>query len=169
MKHTHTTLSAVLALSLCLASLPGRSAELPPLTLAGMEFAHMEVARTSAERATGLMERKWLDDDGGMVFLFEEIGPVTMWMKNTRIPLDCLFLDAGGRVLKVVTMRVEPPKGPRESTDAYEKRLPLYSCRQAVACVVELRAGMAKELGIRPGEVLPELSLRNILQKISLI
>ena len=151
--------------ALCLAAGALLAAELPPVTIGGMEFT-FEVARTDAERAKGLMERRYLAEEGGMLFVQPTPQPAAMWMKNTRIPLDCLFLDAEGRLLKVVTMKVEPPRRADESLAAYERRLPVYRCDKPVAVVVELRAGMAQALGLRPGDRFGGLALREIFRNL---
>ncbi len=153
--------------ALCMASACALTAAepLPPVAIGGMEFT-LEVARTDAERARGLMERRYLAEEGGMLFIQPAPQPAAMWMKNTRIPLDCLFLDADGRLLKAVTMKVEPPRRADESAAAYEKRLPVYCCDKPVAVVVELRAGMAQTLGLRPGDRFNGLALREIFRNL---
>jgi uncharacterized protein len=133
---------------------------LPPLTLGGMTFAHIEVARTTKAREIGLMNRKGLPVDGGMCFVFPDAAPRAFWMKNTLIPLDAIFIDAYGTIIEIVTMKTEAPQRPNESTEAYERRLPTYSCDHAITCVVELAAGTAKLLGLQPGDNIPELAWR---------
>ena len=133
---------------------------LPPFTLGGMTFAHIEVARTPKAREIGLMHRKGLPVDGGMCFVFPDAAPRAFWMKNTLIPLDALFIDAYGTIIEIVTMRPEAPQRVGEDDDAYECRLPNYACESAVTCVLELPAGSAKLLGLQPGDTIPALSWR---------
>ena len=64
-----------------------------------------EVARTPGERAQGLMGRKHLDKDAGMLFIFENEDHHAFWMKNTFIPLSIAFIDKEGRIVKIVHMK----------------------------------------------------------------
>ena len=99
----------------------------------------VEVARTPAQRAQGLMFRTRLDPQTGMLFLFGSEGEVGMWMKNTLISLDMLFIGDDERVKRIV---------PR-TTPLSEKTI--RSGEPAVA-VLELAAGSAARLGIRVGD-----------------
>ena len=66
----------------------------------------VELAKTPAEQQQGLMNRKTLADNAGMLFIFNKEGNYPFWMKNTLIPLDIIWLDAKG---KVVTIRSAEP------------------------------------------------------------
>jgi len=77
----------------------------------------VETARTSSERARGLMYRKQLDPDRGMIFIYEETTTGMFWMKNTPIPLSIAFLDSGGQVIDIQDMQpyseqLHAPAGP---------------------------------------------------------
>jgi hypothetical protein len=65
----------------------------------------VEVARTTGERAVGLMDRKHLGKEEGMFFIFEEEGYHSFWMKNTLIPLSIAFIDKEGRIVKITNMK----------------------------------------------------------------
>jgi uncharacterized membrane protein (UPF0127 family) len=68
----------------------------------GRPAVSVEVARTDAERARGLMHRRQLAPDAGMLFLFEETSIHAFWMKDTFIPLDLLFIGDDGRIVGIV-------------------------------------------------------------------
>ena len=76
----------------------------------------VEVAKTPEERAKGLMERKQLGQDEGMLFIFEKEDYHGFWMKNTLIPLSIAFMDREGRIVKITDMKPltleshDPPK-----------------------------------------------------------
>ena len=99
----------------------------------------VEVAATPAERSRGLMYRRHLADERGMLFDFGSIGPASMWMRNTYIPLDMLFIEPDGRIRKIAA-ETEPLSEEVISSDG------------PVRAVLELRGGIAGELGIEPGD-----------------
>lgn len=102
-----------------------------------------EIADTPAKRSQGLMGRTHLAPDHGMLFTFSEPGKWTFWMKNTKIPLDIMWLDTDG---KVVHLESEVPICTRT-----DEGCPRYHPSQKALYALELRAGMAKRLGIRKG------------------
>jgi uncharacterized membrane protein (UPF0127 family) len=65
----------------------------------------LEVADTEATREHGLMERDSMPSDHGMIFIFAQEEPLSFWMKNTRFPLDILYVDAAGKVVSIHQMR----------------------------------------------------------------
>jgi uncharacterized membrane protein (UPF0127 family) len=122
----------------------GRAApELAPLTIetsAGLSLAfRVELARTEAERAQGLMYREKLAPDAGMLFIYPTDRPVAFWMKNTLIPLDMLFIQRDGTILSIV-----------------ERAVPLSEATipsgAPVAAVLEVNGGTVSHLGIKPGD-----------------
>ncbi len=99
----------------------------------------VEVAETPRQRTQGLQHRRSLDPDAGMLFDFETVEPVAMWMKNTYVPLDMLFIAADGKVLNIA----------RDTTPL--KLAPIPSAGP-VRGVLEIRAGTAAKFGIQAGD-----------------
>jgi uncharacterized protein len=98
----------------------------------------LEIAACPGERIRGLQGRTSLKDDGGMLFLINPVDKVSMWMKDTYIPLDILFVDADDRVVGLV-----------ESTTPLSLRS--ISSPQVVAAVVEVNAGFIRRSGVQLG------------------
>ena len=100
-------LSKFVALFGLLTSLSSVSAQsLPTVELtAGFHRIEAEVAATSSTRAQGLMHRKEMPLQRGMLFIFSDVAVHCMWMKNTLIPLSVAFLDESGRILNVAEMK----------------------------------------------------------------
>jgi uncharacterized membrane protein (UPF0127 family) len=112
------------------------------LTIMSASGAHkftVEVATTPAQLEQGLMFRQSLAPDAGMLFDFKAPQPVMMWMKNTLIPLDMLFVDAQGRIVNIHERAVPGSLATIESA-------------APVRAVIELNGGTAARLGIRPGD-----------------
>lgn len=99
----------------------------------------VEVAETSQQQAKGMMFRTELADDHGMLFPFGEVRMASFWMKNTVIPLDIIFIRSDG-VIENIAENAEP-----YSTIPVESTAP-------VAAVLELRGGLAAEIGIAAGD-----------------
>lgn len=98
------------------------------------------VADTEPRREQGLMFIKSLPADQGMLFIFDAPQKISMWMKNTFIPLDMMFIDAQGKVESIAA----------NATPLSEK---IISSRGVVATVVELKGGETERLNIHPGAV----------------
>jgi uncharacterized membrane protein (UPF0127 family) len=119
-----------------------QSSQLERLEIISGERRHIfmvEVARNDAQRARGLMFRQSMPADQGMLFDFERDQMVTMWMKNTYISLDMIFIFADGRVHRIES-RTEP-----ESEKMISSGVP-------VRAVLELNANAASRLGLKPGD-----------------
>lgn len=99
----------------------------------------IEVAETPAARARGLMFREGLSDDHGMLFDFGHPQEVTMWMRNTFISLDILFIRSDGRISRIA--RNAQPLSDR-----------VMESGGPVRAVLELRGGLTAERGIEPGD-----------------
>jgi uncharacterized membrane protein (UPF0127 family) len=63
--------------------------------------AQLQLALTQSEQSKGLMHRDSMPDDHGMLFLFQQPGPLSFWMRNTRIPLDIGYFDASGKLVEI--------------------------------------------------------------------
>lgn len=112
----------------------------------GRHTINAEIADTPGTRATGLMFRRSLAPDAGMLFIYDAPQNVTMWMKNTYISLDMIFADASGTIIRIAR-ETEP-----FSTDIIE------SGGQAKV-VLEVAAGTAKRLKLKPGDRLEHPSV----------
>ena len=132
-------LAALLALPLA-----GCACDGPWVELKGQRFC-VEVADDDRERARGLMFRDEMPRSAGMLFLFDRPAVQSFWMMNTRIPLDILYFDEQRRLVSVAE-RVPPC---RSTT-----RCPSYPSSGPARYVLELNAGLAAELGVRPGDAL---------------
>lgn len=100
---------------------------------------NVEIADDEAERNHGLMFRESLPDDRGMLFDFPERERAVFWMRNTPLSLDIIFIGADGRIINIA-----------DHTTPYSDA-PIPSAGPTRA-VLEIRAGRAEALGIRPGD-----------------
>lgn len=136
---------------------PADTAAAPPnerFTINGEAFT-LEVARDNKAREKGLGGRSSLAPDAGMIFIFPRAEPRAFWMLDTEIDLDIIYVDPLGFVTAVYTMPAEPPRRKDESIDSYRARLPRYPSVAPAQFAIELAAGKAKELGIKPNQKLP--------------
>ncbi len=109
------------------------------VTKSGVQVFSVEIVTTEEEKTTGLMYRKKLADRKGMLFDFSPEQDVSMWMKNTYIPLDMIFIRADGRILRIA-----------ENTEPLSTKI--ISSGGLVTRVLEVVAGTAKKYGIMPGD-----------------
>ena len=113
-----------------------------PLTIHSQTGDHrfnVEVAASPEQQERGLMFRRSLGDDQGMIFPYEPPQPVGFWMKNTLIPLDMIFIGTDQRVARIAA------NVPPLTLDTVPSGAP-------VTAVLELRGGRAAELGIAAGD-----------------
>jgi uncharacterized membrane protein (UPF0127 family) len=96
------------------------------------------IADNDARRTRGLMFVDQMADDAGMLFIYPQEQPISMWMKNTHLSLDMLFVNADGRVHRVVT-------------NTKPMSLDTISSNGEVLAVIELKAGSAERLNIHVG------------------
>jgi len=107
-------------------------------TVRGERKIIVEIAETDRQKALGLMFRTKLADDRGMLFVYGAPQEITMWMKNTYIPLDMVFIRDDGRVHRIAA-NTEPL-----SED-------IIASKGAVSFVLELAGGAAERLGLKAG------------------
>jgi uncharacterized protein len=109
------------------------------VTSSGIHAFSVEVMRTEPERERGLMFRRFLAKDRGMLFEFKAEQVVTMWMKNTYFPLDMIFISRTGKVVAVAEN--EAPL----SEKIISSEVPAYA-------VLEVNAGTIARIGVRIGD-----------------
>ena len=143
-------IALALALAACSSGKPAdagrrdveQAAETVPLTIQSGGKLHrfdVEVARTPEEQSKGLMFRKELAPDGGMLFPFDPPLVASFWMKNTVIPLDMIFIRPDGTIAHIAA-----------KTEPYS--LQPVSSGQLNSAVLELAGGRAAELGIEEND-----------------
>ena len=104
------------------------------------QFAfQVELAATPSERRRGLMFRRELAPNQGMLFDFDRPAPISMWMRNTYIPLDMLFIRADGKIANIA-----------HDTEPFSEAV--LSSDEPVRAVLEVPAGTTRLLGIQPGD-----------------
>ncbi len=120
-----------------------------PLTIVTASGPHkfaVEVMRTDAQRERGLMFRHFLPADRGMLFDFDIEQPVMMWMKNTYIPLDMIFIGKSGRVVSIVA-----------NTEPLSEHI--ITSGAPVLAVLEVNAGTAAKIGLKTGDQVRDATL----------
>lgn len=135
-------LAAVLVVAFAVVSAPVGAASFQPLEIVtknGVQVFSVEMATTEEEKQTGLMYRKELADGKGMLFDFNPEQEVSMWMKNTYVSLDMIFIRADGRILRIA-----------ENTEPMSTKI--ISSRGPARAVLEVVAGTAQKYGIRVGD-----------------
>ncbi|MFN3659368.1 MAG: DUF192 domain-containing protein [Pseudolabrys sp.] len=105
----------------------------------GVHVFSVEMAVNDAERSRGLMYRRELPPGQGMLFDFQREQDVSMWMQNTYISLDMLFIRGDGRILRIA-----------ENTEPLSTKI--VSSGGPVRAVLEVVGGTARKLGIAPGD-----------------
>ncbi len=113
---------------------------------AGMFVIHAEVASTPAEREQGLMFRKQLGQNEGMVFIFDSPATVCMWMKNTLIPLSVAFIDNDGKIINIEEMQAQTTNN--------------HCGKKLVRYALEMNQGWFKHKNIQPGSSIEGLALK---------
>jgi uncharacterized membrane protein (UPF0127 family) len=121
-----------------LAAAPAMAQQQPVAQLnAGMHLIHAEVVSDYATRAQGLMHRKNLAQNAGMLFIFDNQAVHCMWMKNTLIPLSVAFIDDAGTIVNIADME------PHSEAS--------HCAAQPVRYALEMNRGWFAARGIKPG------------------
>ena|SRR5689334_4281952 len=108
-------------------------------TASGAHSFQTEIADTDPTRAKGLMFRRHLAGDHAMLFVWDRPIAAAMWMKNTYIPLDMLFVAGDGRVVHI-------------AANTKPQSLDVITAGRPVKAVIEVAGGTAARLGIKPGD-----------------
>ena len=125
-------------------TLSANAREISILTSKGMISYSLEVADTPNRQQKGLMYRKNMPLNQGMLFDFPQPKPVYMWMKNTYIPLDMLFVDELG-----IVQHIHENAHPLDET--------IITCPVPVKYVIELNAGQVKDNHIQIGNKIKDI------------
>jgi uncharacterized membrane protein (UPF0127 family) len=129
----------ILAVLLVLSAAAASAQQLPMVELtAGIHRIEAEVAANNAARMQGLMQRKSMPAQRGMLFVFERDAQHCMWMKNTFLPLSVAFLDAQGRILNIEDMQ------PHSEDN--------HCAVQPARYALEMNAGWFAQRGIKRGD-----------------
>jgi uncharacterized protein len=108
----------------------------------------VEIAGDAASRMQGLMYRKYLEPNAGMLFDFHGNHPQAFWMKNTILPLDMIFIRSDGTISSIASHTVPYSEQPVIS-------------KEPVRGVLEINAGRSDALGITPGETVHSSIFKN--------
>ena len=149
-KHLALAVFVTAAALLLGSSLTAQSAEQQTLEIASKTGVHVfavELAVTDEERARGLMYRRSVPESYGMLFDFKRDQEVSMWMRNTYVSLDMIFIQSDGRIRRIA-----------ENTETESDKI--ISSGGPVRAVLEVVAGTAKKFGIEPGDRIASPILR---------
>lgn len=148
-RHWFAALAVLLGALMTAADVDAGKLRVEPVVLVSETGRHTisaEIADTPGTRATGLMFRRSLDADAGMLFIYDRPQNITMWMKNTYISLDMIFADPTGTIIRIAR-KTEP-----FSTDIIEAGGP-------AKVVLEVSAGTAGRLKLKRGDRLEHASV----------
>jgi uncharacterized membrane protein (UPF0127 family) len=144
---TYLAAAAACIATLAVATPPAaaqESQQLPVTSLnIGIHVIKAEVARSEPQREQGLMFRKKMGSNEGMVFVFDAPAGICMWMKNTLIPLSVAFIDAKGTILNVEEMKAQT--------------LDSHCAQGAASYALEMNKSWFKDKNIKPGTVIQGL------------
>lgn len=110
------------------------------VTSTGKYKFNVEIAATRDQQSRGLMFRRAMEPRQGMLFIYDEVQYVSMWMRNTYISLDMVFIRADGKVHRV-----------EASTEPLSERI--IESGDKILAVLELIGGTAARLSLKPGDM----------------
>ena len=115
------------------------TSKLSIVTAKGIQHFTVEIAETREQHAQGLMYRRRMAADAGMLFIYKTPQSASFWMKNTFIPLDMLFIGVDGKIVNIQERTVPQSQSPVRS-------------KGPVLAILELNGGTTSRLGIKPGD-----------------
>ena len=121
-------------------------------TSAGEQAIEIEVAESNEDKALGLMYRQKVPPNTGMLFPYGQSQELTMWMKNTYASLDMVFIKPDGTIHRI-----------EYGTEPMSEKI--ISSQGPVSAVLELAAGEARRLGIKPGDLVVHSSFKSRAKK----
>ena len=129
----------MLGCSIAVAQEPVKRESLTLVTSSGSHNFEVEIAATRMEQTRGLMYRRSMNPAHGMLFVYKDAQYVSMWMRNTYIPLDMVFILPDGRVHRIETM-----------TEPHSERV--IESGDRISAVLELLAGTAARINLKAGD-----------------
>tara|TARA_B100001093_G_scaffold332129_1_gene317124 strand:+ start:143 stop:598 length:456 start_codon:yes stop_codon:yes gene_type:complete len=111
----------------------------------------LEVSDTFKKRETGLMHRKFLDKNKGMIFIYDKVEIINIWMYKTNIPLDIIFL----KNKNIINLK-------KNASPCLQLPCESYSSKEPIDTVIEINAGMSDQLKLKIGDNLEIFSGTNI-------
>ncbi len=112
----------------------------------------LEISDTFEKREIGLMHRKFLDKNKGMIFIYDKVEIINIWMYNTYIPLDIIFL----KNKNIINLK-------KNASPCLQLPCESYSSREPIDTVIEINAGMSDQLKLKIGDNLEIFSGTNIV------
>ena len=135
---------SIISILLAFSASGTEQSRLPVLTLnIGIHLIQAEAAIKDEERAQGLMFRKKMEQNEGMIFRFNRTDQVCMWMKNTLLPLSVAFIDENGNIINIEDMRPET--------------LDAHCAKKPARYALEMNQGWFKSKNIKPGSAVTGL------------
>lgn len=124
-----------------------RREKLEIITSTGRHAFQIEVAETDEDKSRGLMFRRFMAESAGMLFPYWPPQEATMWMRNTYLSLDMVFIAANGTVHRI-----------EHGTEPFSERV--IASEGRVVAVLELVAGVARKIGLKPGDKIESQTLK---------